>query len=317
MPRLLALGCAALTMFTLTSSAMAQETPDKLLKYTHQDTGMLIGVDVKGASSSPLYAELLTAMKNEADIAKAMAEIKSKAGFDLEKDLSAVVVSMPTPKGNGNNLGKQFVIVLSGKFDAKRFGELVKEEKSKRTVGKFEVVSPEAGVDLSLINGTTAVIISGPDDYREKAWATIQGKGKSASDHPGMGKLIKAANIKKNHLWLMANMRELDQPSGPQVNTGILEISLKSGMAINARLKMKTAEDATKAKEDLEKSLPQGKMMLGMFGADALIDNLKTTVAKDLMTLDTSMTDAQLKQSIKIIKEQQQKQKSAPPAAKE
>lgn len=312
--RLAALAITSMLLF-VASAASAQDAPEKLLKYTADDTGFLVGMDVKTASKNPAYTAILAELKKENDVREGIQVLKDKAGFDIEKDLHSVVVSMPTPEGSGNNLGKQFIVVLSGKFDAKKYAELIKAEE-KRKVGAFEVLSPESNVDVSLINGTTFVIISGPAAYREKGWATINGKGKSALDHPGMSKLIKAANIKKNHAWLMANTRSLTQPeTSPQVNSAIVELNLKSGMAITARLKMKSAEDATKAKEDLEKSLPSGKAFASMIGAEALIENLKTTVAKDLMTLNTSMTEAQLKKSIDLIKAQQNKKST--PAVKE
>lgn len=309
--RLATLAITSMFLF-VASAASAQDAPEKLLKYTADDTGFLVGLDVKAASKNPAYNAILTELKKEGDVSEGLKVLKEKAGFDVEKDLHSVVVSMPTPEGKGNNLGKQFIVVLSGKFDAKKYAKLIEPEE-KRKIGAFEVLSPESNVDVSLINGTTFVIISGPDAYREKGWATIGGKGKSALDHPGMSKLIKAANIKKNHAWLMVNTRSLKQPeTNPQVNSAIVELNLKSGLAATARLKMKSADDANKAKEDLEKSLPSGKAFASMIGAEALIENLKTTVAKDLMTLNTSMTEAQLKKSIELIKKQNNK--STPPA---
>ena len=303
---------ALLFMLSLSSVAVAQETPDKLIKYAPEDTGMLIGVDVKGSSKSPIYKELLTLIKAEKDVQEGIKVLKDKIGFDAEKDLFSVVVSMSTPEGQGENLEKQFVVAISGKFNEKKIQDFLKKEGGDELTTEIhglKVLAPEPEIGMALVNKTTLVLVKGPDTYREKAWANVAGKGKDATQHAGMGKLIGAANTKQNHIWMMANARKLTQPEGPQVQTGIVEISLKSGLAIAARLKMKSDGDATQAVADLEQSLPSAKAFAAMISAEALLDNLKYSANKDLVSLSTSMNDAQLKKSIKAVKDMNAKDK--------
>ena len=290
------------------SSAFAQSTPDKLLKYAPKNSGFIVGLNFKAAKKTVVGKELIKEALKDKQLASGLQKIKKFAKFDVEKDLHSVMMASPSPTGNGRSIGKTFVLVLTGKFNKKHLDGLMEKEKSKKTVGSYTVISPEKNVGVALIDSNTMVITQGADAYRAAAWQTAMGKAANATKHKSMGSMIRATNTKK-HIFILANARKLQQPKGPQVSTGIIEIGLKSGLDIRMRMRMKDEASATKAMEDLKKSIPSGKAMMAMVKAEALMDNLKLKQKGKMVTMTTKMSNKNVKTAIQAMREQQAKKK--------
>ena len=293
---------ALLTITTLTaSSAAAKGSPQDLVSYLPASSRVVMGGDAVRSRGTAAFDEAMKLLRERgADALKLMDE---QLGFRIERDLYAGVLGLPASR-NGKPSSKTFTMVLQGKINADLYKKNVlnQPKAKKRQVGKLTVIDGGKNSEVALINESTVVIARGSKKYRDSVWKVAQGQGKSASKDGTIRGLLKGVNG-KSHAWVVANMARVKQSEqAPQLRTIVANMDLSAGLKLRSLVSMKSEEDATRASKTMEESRLKAKLMMMVYGADALIDNLKVSQAKSALTINTSMNEDQLRRMAQALK---------------
>ncbi|HSG70600.1 MAG TPA: hypothetical protein VLA12_09310, partial [Planctomycetaceae bacterium] len=151
-------------MLTISSTASAS-TSDGLLKHVPADSQIVIGMDVPKIKDSFVFKEVLQLLQSQSSASPAVQFVIDAGGFDLEKDVNALLMAFDKAPTNPNNpVAPAGVTVLQGKFDraavekaaAAKFGEL-----KPRKVGSLDL---KVGKDFSIAFLDANTILVGSDD---------------------------------------------------------------------------------------------------------------------------------------------------------
>jgi hypothetical protein len=253
-------------------------------------TGVMV-IDVKKALASPILKE--EPFKSEIEKAKNEGEFKKlvEAGLDPFTNLNTVVFA-------GKDFVKEdFVIILSGSFDANKVAEKAKTEIKDEKV-KVEVLG-------------TGMLAMGPKASVDSAKA-----GKGLDGSPDVKGMLSLADNSKTMFAVgvvpAAMLSELPPNAPPQAKNlkGIgFSIDASSGIALSGLARFGAAEDATEVKKVLDGLLPMGAMM----GApQELISAIKIEAKGADISVTFSLTAAQVSDAIKKATMQQPMPSPAP-----
>ena len=195
----------ALALLLAATSAPAQST--KLLP---NDTEMIVTINLQQI----LKSEVVKANKTLLDIAKQKLEEKlddsgagkylKKAGFDLFKDLSSIIVSVP----GGRDAGEGFIL-LEGKFDADKIEEAATEASKEAGGGTLKIIEianvkayqvtpkeDDKTIYVGILNKKTMIACTSKKDFAE-AVARLNGSKQATFKAEVMG-LLETVNTKQS-----------------------------------------------------------------------------------------------------------------------
>lgn len=268
------------------------------LKFVPEDTMMVIGIDVENLKSAPLFKDLMTAVMSDAEAKKNIDKLKEVTGFDYEKDLSSLLIAVPPDVDKTEN----FLIVVKGKIDEKKFVQYVKDEGTDIKEDKHEGVTwyemdKEAG--MAFVDGH---VIIAPKAALKAAIDTQKGKMKDVTKNSGINDLIKATKTSAN-VWMVVSLpkafrEEITKGGGlpGDIESGYASIDLKSGLALRVTLNTSSADTATSIAKMATDGLagagsdPQLKAM----GLDAAVTKLSIKAKDKAVDVSLDLTDKEV-----------------------
>lgn len=292
----LTLSLSALSSLSLmTSTASAQDSAERLLRFSPEDSSIIIGVEVHEAIKNEAISSLVETLYLGRGAHEFKTVAADKFGMTFERDVHAAVISIPSP-AQDQGLTDQLTFIISGKFDAQKIKHIAKKLE-RRKVGKLQVWS-DPTLDFAFIDPKTIAIVVGSTTYREQAWATISGESKSTLKNPTMSALIKNTHAKNHQAWVIVDARKIAQPKGsPAFNDVVIKLNTQAGLKLDADATMRTPEDSANSVKLIETMRPGLKKELARIEATPAIEQLTYKATHDKLSLSTSLTPTQ---SLKI-----------------
>lgn len=284
------------TFFTL-ASAHASEG---MVKYLPETTKFVVGFNMDALKPAPIYKQMMGVLKQQPNIANALDFLESAGGFDVEKDIEAVVVGFPEPVTTQSK-SQTLSVVIRGNFDQEKLLAA-----STKRFENLQTLSPKKGTkhfvqgdfSFGFVDDDELVMTLGQADYREATWKAVDNSKKAISTNSDVKRVLAQINTKRG-IWIVGLTRTLPQ-KGPKMNSAGITLDVVKGLKLDMVSNMASKEAAKQAATEMEglknqKSSP----MVTMLGAAPLLENLKVNPSKDRVNVSTSMTQAQFDAFIK------------------
>ena len=268
------------------------------LSMVPKDSMMVLSVNVDRLKGSPLYASAMAKVMAEPDAKGMISKLKADAGFDVEKDISTLVVSIPPDVDSSQN----FLIIAEGKFNEQKIVAALGNEGAKVTSVKhanatYHEIDGQGGVAFM---GNVAVF--GTKDMVKAALSAKAGQADSIHAHPTMSKLVKSVDTNKD-LWVSFELPDSLKKSmggNPMINdlkSVTASVDIKSGLGL--LVSIDTASDATatnlaqmmQAQVKAFAGAPEMKQM----GFDVALQKLQVTGAGTAVSIALNLTPAEFK----------------------
>lgn len=319
---------AALLLGVLLPGTAAAQSAEELTRYLPASSQGVVGLNISKLSKSKYYKNGLAWLRKEA--AQEMKGLED-AGFDLSKDLEAIVISMPSGGTAGSDLAailreaqsgkvskeeREFTAAISGSFDRdKLVARMTKENGVKvSTRGKNKVYSNEQ-VDIIFPAKGVMWVSGGEKAYRKSAFATLGSKKKSVQANKAFKKLLGEVNTAKG-FWMVASApnqktaAESGAAASAQAESMGLSVDIHSGLDFDGFIGYATKEQAKNAVAEINqlKSDRQSVVMLSMFGGAPLLSNLKITQDGKKVDAATEMTASEFDTMVSTLLQMAQSQ---------
>lgn len=275
----------------LATPAWAQTA--ELTRYTPVSSQVLIGFNIGPLKDAPIYQQLLGFVRSEPKVAAVMMFLQEDGGLDIEKDINGVLLAFPkvadaTKKKGADSLS----VVVNGKFDKTRLLEAARKRyPAMKTTGEGENAKYEMETfTFSFASPTNLVLTMGKDEFIQATWTAVASKKASAAANKEVTRVMKQINTSRG-LWLVGITKEMNQTSGAQMNSAGLTVDLTNGLQMEMIGNMATVKDAKQAEKEFSDLRKQGENpMVAMVGAKSLVDNLKASRKKKVVTMTTRMS---------------------------
>lgn len=241
------------------------------------DSDMVLGVNVAGIQSSPLWKDVLAPRVMSADAVAKLDEFKQKCGIDpLAVVKSASVGLKDTPTG------KEGVIVVHGPDKAKlaACAEKMKADKDAKVEitqdGDATILKPKTGgvaVAFQFISDTDAVVAIGSKANAAGLKAIIGGSGLATSS--AFVEMYNRLDTEKSLWMLMNGKNEMFKPLAmagikPTHVYGVLDAS--DGINLELRMRLASQDQATQSATMMKSQLGPAAGMLKMDKLDVSAD---------------------------------------------
>ena len=236
---------AMLMLFAFSASVATAGDGTSTFSTIPKDSMMVLSINVDRLKGSDLYKLAMQKVMAEAEAKQLIEMLKGKAGFDIEKHLQTVVISIPPDVETSQN----FLIIAEGTFDEAKILSAMTDSGAKLTKEKHA-----SGADYHVIDGEGAVsfagntAIFGTKKMVSNALDAKKGTKDNISLHPEMNKLTQNVN-KTQDIWVAFNIPaslKAQMGANPMINdlktvTASIDIKSGFGLAIN----LDTASDKT------------------------------------------------------------------------
>ncbi len=281
-------------MMTLSSTAYAQSARE-LTQHLPHSTGLVIGVNAREARNTTLYQQGLAMLRQAPEAANLMTTLQDQLAIDLERDVDAVALGLQLSAATKAKVrgDEPFVAVLSGRFDRAAL-DARHPAASRRAVNKLSVI-PHDAADAALLNDTTLVLVGGKQSFRDSAWASLSGKGKSLPKNAAIQGLFKQVDTTKA-VWGVANLKNIPAiKDKPKVNALTFDLDASAGLGLRSRMTLKDEADASAALAQMEQRRQDAGLMAAMVGAGPLVRNLSIAQDKAQLRMASAMTEPELR----------------------
>lgn len=286
------------------STAWAQVSPAKLIKYAPKSSGLIIGVDVEKSKNTPMGKAALTHLKKDAKIAEALTLLSSTMGIKPERDIKSLVFAGPSTKSTSiRALSKKMTLAVSGTFKKDVLLKGVTEAKyATQTINGLTVYTINSKLSASMVNAHTIVLIQGTKSYAKGAWKNVAAKEKSGSYKGRLASRLKRTN-KKANTFMVADASKFKQKKGdPQLRYAMVELGLQKGMQIAVDMELTSKEEAVQGLKDLEAARPNVLSLSKIVGIPGVAQKLTMTQKGKYIILKTSASPQETTRIIGLIK---------------
>ena len=260
----------------------------------------LVAIDFDQLRQSPFFAPSMEMIYQNSQVGSQVRAIEERLGISARDDVQKMVVVTDGPP-----LSAAMLTNPMGAFES---GEIAPTGSTVFIRGRLEadqILSRMSGeeapsahlrlpdFDLHRVDERTLAVISGPDTYRTRANQGFSNRtGLDARFRQGLTRL---GNSQGLYIMTAPNLQADAQALGPAATFAAVGVEMASEVRFVVLLTMKEEEAAKKSKEDLTNLRQQaaGNPMLGIFGLRPLVQNLAISRDKDVITLQTSMTNSE------------------------
>jgi hypothetical protein len=285
---------SALLLSLWAAPAAAQDRAEALLSYAPADSRILLGLHVKRARGTAAFNESIKLARQDEFGQQVLKFFEEELSFDISKQLNSVAFALPVKNLSKNS--HTFTMIAGGEFDPKQVDALLARRKDikSRKEGALTVLELGMDAEFALLNDTTAVFVVGSKKYRAAAWKVARKKGASIQKHPELNALL-AKVADAPHGWLIADTKELPQRDELQTLDTWTSFDLSSGFRMTSHITVGDEEQAKQVVAEMERSRIPGALALSAYGAQSLSNNLKASAAGPIVTLDSSMKEAEVR----------------------
>lgn len=266
------------------------------------DTTMVLNINFKRLRGSPVYSDIIAAVRARDDYKKGAADLKA-AGINLEKDVDTLVLGA---RSNAAGSGDGVVLVAEGRFNAKK---LVKVLRAKNADMKKRNHAGVAYYELA-DEGSIAIlgnrVVLAENDRIPSVIDLFKGKGKAVTGRGAFKKLSSKIDKAKD-IWFVAEVpAQKSAGFGVPGMDGIEAVSgsldLGSGLGVRLRVTSDTASKAAQLSATV-------KMGLGMASGNPQAKQMGLDVIAQKMVVVTDERDTIMK--VDLTKAEAAKLKSA------
>ncbi|MDX9719999.1 MAG: hypothetical protein RBU37_04565 [Myxococcota bacterium] len=287
---------AAFVLPAMASTAFADDGT-AALDYIPKDYAFVVAIDVDGLKKTSIYSDVMKMLQADKDFQQGVKQFKDATGFDVEKDLSSLVIAAPADVEKSEN----FIFVAKGKVDEKKAIEFAKKEGAAITDGKHEgqsyyVIDKEGGV--AFMGG---YVVVAPEAALKAAIEVNKGKKDSIKKSSDMSAMLKGVDTKQN-IWMMVALPKSIRDEMSRENplaAGVLNVYGSLGLSSGIDLKLVAGCD----KDDTAKSLvdmanaglsqAMAEPMVAQMGFDVALKKLSIKASGKDIKVGLSLTDAE------------------------
>lgn len=294
--RRLAAAVAATTALLVASNVSA--APDKAaMQMIPGDSAMVISFDLARLRKAPLYKSMEGMLSNQPDFKAGIAEVKSKTGVDLQKDIDSLTIAIPADVAKSEAV----VIIAKGRIDqGKLTAAAMKAPEAKAKEGSHngvKLVSVDGGKgSFAFVNG---YLVAGATPGVQKAIDASKGKGKLAG---ALSSAISKVDTGKD-MWMAVSITDemrKNMPPDPMTKalTGV-RASLDLAKGLGLKLDMSTT-DAAQAKKIADQISTQIKA--SSQGAPPMFANMIKSITTKASGTDVNISVTMSQQEVDMLK---------------
>ena len=289
---LMALICVAFVLPFFATTAMADDG-SAALKYVPKDSMFVLSIDMEGLQGTEVFKQMMTMAMQEKEVKEGIEQLKEATGFDYTKDLHSIVIAAPSDV----NTSEDFVIIMKGKFDEKKFinfakeenGKLVEKEHAKMT---WYEIDKEGGLAF---DGDIAVI--GSTKYLKAALDTKSAK--NVKDAKVLGGYIKKVNTKHN-IWaaltIPADIRKemaAADPNAEKIEGGYASLDFGSGLKLDLTMITDSKDTAKALADEANKGLKAAASdpSIAQMGLDAMIAKITVAASGEKVAINIDLNE--------------------------
>jgi hypothetical protein len=286
----------ALALLLATPTASAGNGKNALANLP-KDTAMVFAMNVDRVKKSPLFQDVVKLAKNNPDFAKGIDLLKAEASFDMTRDVKTVVLGAAADFEQS----KKGVLLMEGKFNAKKFVSFAKKNAKSINIGKHRKVAYytlDGEAEVAFLGKYIAV---SPKGNMPNVIDVYKGKAASIKKNKLFMAKFADTNVSKDFWTVILLPDEVKKQMAPQLGGNSIDammaaIDVQKGLATDIRLAAATAAGATAIVTMIKMGLgmaanaPELKAM----GLANVVSNIKVKQTKANVDLSIKLTPTEL-----------------------
>jgi hypothetical protein len=256
------------------------------LKLAPKSTTGVISINIERVKSSPAYAAFMGMASKDPEFAKALQMAKDDFGLDLEKDISSLVIVLPS-----NVVEGQFLVVANGKFDQKKISAKALAEGGKESTVAGQTV-------IQGMDGDAAIAFVGSHAMMGTSAMVSAALSDGGAVGAGISKLIGSVDASKD-VWVAlevpAALKGLD-PSLADINNLAASLDLSSGIGLKLAVGTTSDDKAKGLVEMANMGIGQAAKdpSVAAMGLAAAIGRTKVSQSGSVINVDISVNSAEV-----------------------